>query len=173
MRDAKKYIAKRMGLSKSSIPGTVLPPGAVEGTCPLCGKFQPLDARGYCGTPECSEAARATARKIARDAGGDVPGLYYKFGDLEVVNFTKLERWEEPKQVKHPDMCQSGECTAWALPADYLCRHHRLQENREEYRTRSQARQKGADKKRHRRRTRNGARMPGNKIKGLDKLKIK
>lgn len=171
MRDAKKHIAKRMGFAKSPIPGTVLPADVEEGTCPLCGKFQPLDARGYCGQQECSDAARQTARKIARDAGGDVPGLYYRFGDLEVVNFTKLEQWEEPKQVKHPDMCNSGECTNWALPADFLCRHHRLEENREAYRTRNQARRKGQDRKH--RRTRKHTRLPGNKIKGLERFKIK
>jgi hypothetical protein len=171
MRDAKKYIKKHMGFSKSSIPGTDLPPDAVEGTCPLCGRFMPLDARGYCGTQECSDAAREAARQIARTEGADVPGLYYRFGDLEVINFTKLEQWEEPKQVKHPDMCTSGECTNWALPADFLCHHHRLAENREAYRTRNQSRRSKGDKKRQRRRKQ--SRLPGNKIKGLDKLKIK
>lgn len=168
MQDAKKYARQQMGFSKSSIPGTVLPKDATEGTCPLCGKFMPLDKRGYCGTEECSDAARQTARKVAREAGADVPGLYYKFGDLEVVNFTKLERWEEPKQVKHPDMCTQGDCTHWALPADYLCHHHRLAENREAYQKRNQARRKG---KGHNRRHRD-ARLPGNKIKGLDKIKL-
>jgi hypothetical protein len=169
MRDAKTYIAKHMGIKASSIPGHILPKGVEEGTCPLCGKFMPLDARGYCGTEECSIAARQTARKIARNGGGvDVPGLYYRFGDLEVVNFSKLERWEEPKQVKHPDMCQAGECTAWALPADYLCRHHRLAENREEYRTQRESRRKNKQRRAHK-----SSRLPGNKIKGLDKLKLK
>ena len=173
MRDAKKYIAKRMGFSKSPIPGSVLPPGVKEGTCPLCGKFQPLDNRGYCGREECSDAARQTARKIAKETGANVPGLYYRLGDLEVVILTKLECWEEPKQVKHPDMCQSGECTSWALPADFLCRIHRLEENREAYRTRNsrnQAHSKGQDHKH--RQTRKHTRLPGNKIKGLNKIKI-
>jgi len=168
MRDAKKYIRKQMGFSKSSIPGTVLPPDAQEGTCPLCGKYSALDKRGYCGDPECSDAARQAARKVAREAGADVPGLYYKFGDLEVINLSKLERWEEPKQVKHPDMCTHGECTAWALPADFLCRHHRLAENREEYRARKESRRKGRNHKRRHKESR----LPGNRIKGLDKIKL-
>ena len=165
MKDARRFIVNRMGFSKSSIPDGETMPGAVEGTCPLCGHFQPLDSRGYCGQEECSDAARQLARKIARDAGGDVAGLYYRFGDLEVINFTKLEQWEEPKQRKHPDMCTSGECTDWALPSDFLCRHHRLNENREAYRTRNQSRRQGQ------KRRRKGKRMPGNKIKGLDAIK--
>lgn len=171
MKGTKKFIAKRMGISKSPIPGSILPSGVIEDTCPLCGKYQPLDKRGYCGTEECSTAARRVARKIARLEGGDVPGLYYKFGDLEVINFTKLEQWEEPKQVKHPDMCTYDECTNWALSADYLCRHHRLEEQREAYRTRNQSRRNGPDRKRHRKHK--AKRLPGNKIKGLDKLKLK
>jgi hypothetical protein len=173
MKDAKKYIARNMGLSTSSIPGSVLPPDETEDTCPLCGRFMLLDKRGYCNTDECNTAAREVARKIYRDGGNvDVPGLYYRFGDLEVVNFTKLEQWEPPKQVKHPDMCQQGECTDWARPADYLCKHHRLAENREEMLARNAARRKGSDKKRQPRRSKS-KRMHGNKIKGLDKLKLK
>ena len=169
MRDAKKYVTKQMGFSTSSIPGSVLPPDVTEGTCPLCGHFQPLQESGYCGTEKCRSDAKQKAREIARNAGGNVPGLYYRFGDLEVINFTKLEQWEEPKQVKHPDMCQTGECTNWALVADHLCKHHRLVENREEYwasdrvkrKVRKSGRSKGKSKKLH-----------GNKIRGLGKIKL-
>ncbi len=166
MRGAKKYIAGKMGISTSSIPGAMLPAGVVEDTCPLCGKFQPLDDRGYCNTEECNLAIRQLARRIARAEGGNVSGLYYRFGDLEVINFTKLERWEEPKQVKHPDMCQEGECTDWALPGSWLCRHHKLAEKREEMLERSRG---GSGK---RRRTKN-RKMHGNKIRGLDRIKLK
>lgn len=170
MKDAKKHIAKQLGLSTSSIPGSILPPGEHEDTCPLCGHFNLLDARGYCNTDECNRAARQLARRIARIAGGgDIPGLYYKFGDLEVINFTRLEQWEEPKQVKHPDMCQTGECTSWALPADWLCRHHRMAEKREEMRERNVQRHKGQGRRKNKRK---GRKLHGNKIRGLDKIKL-
>jgi hypothetical protein len=171
VKDAKKYIARNMGIATSSIPSSITPPDVIEDTCPLCGKFMPLDKSGYCGTDECRTEARRTARKIARAEGGNVSGLYYKFGDLEVVNMSKLEQWEPPKQVKHPDMCSSGECTDWARPADHLCKHHRLAENREEMLARNAARRAG-DKKRQPRRNRKGKKMHGNKIRGLDKIKL-
>lgn len=168
MRDATKYAREKMGFSTSSIPGSVTPADVVEDTCPLCGHFYPLDKNGHCGTDECRRAARQKARRIVRANGGeDIPGLYYRFGDLEVINFTKLECWEPPKQVKHPDHCQTGECTEWALPADYLCRHHRMAEKRDEMLDRNAARHAGKSRQRTKSR-----KMRGNKIRGLDKIKV-
>lgn len=165
MKDARKFIVLRMGFSKSSIPGTILPPGEKEGICPLCGRYMRLDSRGYCNTPECNQDARDTIRKVVRDNGGkNIPGLYYKFGSQEIFFFGKLERWEEPKQVKHPDMCSHGECLRWALSADYLCRVHRLEENQAEYKEKKKAR--------GRRKRRTNRSRVGNKIKGLDKIKL-
>jgi len=165
MRDLTKHILQRAGYSRSSLPASVLPEGVVEDTCPLCGKYGPLDKGGYCGTPECREAARNRAREIAREKGANVPGLYYKWGDLEVVHMRKLERWKEPQAVKDPDMCQSGDCQHYALPADYLCRNHRLEENHREHMERKKARRKG-------KRYTGSKQLRGNKIRGLDKIKL-
>ena len=167
MRDAKKYIAGKLGISTSSIPATVKPADVVEDTCPLCGHFYPLDANGHCGMDACRRAARQKARRMVKANGGEnIPGLYYRIGELEIINFTRLERWEEPKQVKHPDMCQIGECTDWALPGDHRCKHHKMAEKREEMLDRNAARRKGNKSKRIR------PKMHGNKIRGLDKIKV-
>jgi hypothetical protein len=168
MKDIKRFTA-RMGFTKSPVIDGILPLGEVEGTCPLCGHFMPLDRRGYCGTEECGEAATRAAREIAKekgDAAGNVPGLYYKIGGQEIVNFTALEKWKEPQPTKTPDMCTEGECTDLALPGYHLCRHHKLTEKREAMQARNQA------KRNQRNRRRRGKRQTvGNRIKGLDKLK--
>lgn len=174
MEGAKKFAASHMGYAKSSMM-TEHPHETGEGTCPLCGHFLHLDKRGYCGREECSEKARARIREIVRENGGkNIPGLYYRFGDLELMCFGQLEKWEEPRQQKHPDMCQQGECTDWALPADYLCRHHRLAENRAEYIARRQAigrnTRTGTDKRKKRAKP---TKFRGNKIRGLENLKTK
>lgn len=169
MRDARKFIVTRMGFATSSIPSAILPPDAIEGTCSLCGRYMPLDKHGHCNTRECREDARDTIRRIVRDqGGGNIPGLYYKFGTQEIFFFRKLERWKEPQQVKHPDMCQHGECTRWARAGDWLCRVHRLEEKLAESRERRERRQS----RNKRRRQKKAGRMIGNKIKGLDRVKI-
>lgn len=174
MEGARKFIAQRMGVSRSSIPSTILPPGVKEGTCPLCGHFQPLDKRGLCGMEECHEAASQEARRIAKEAGGNVPGLYYKFGDQEVIILAGLKQWKEPQPVKRPDMCQTGECTEFALPADYLCWHHRITERREKFL--AYTREYGRVRRTKRPKQKKGQKRRGavgNKIRGLGEVKLK
>ena len=173
MQDARKVISRTMGFSTSSIPGSILPPDTREDTCPLCGHYQPLDDRGYCGTEECEENARDKARKMAREQGGDIPGLYYKLGDgSEIINFARLETWKPPQEIKHPDMCSLGECTEWKLPADYLCRHHRQAETAREYRERRAEYRKVRGPRGKRSKVRKGPKLPGNKIRGLGNIKL-
>jgi len=171
MKDTRRHALAKMGISTSSIPATITPADVTEDTCPLCGHFYPLDKNGHCGTQECRRAARQTVRKMLAQ-GVEVPGMYYKFGDLEVMNFAALEVWEEPKQIKHPDMCQVGECTDWALPADHRCKHHKMAEKREEMQDRNAARRKGNKSSRRTKSHTKSKRISGNKIKGLDKIKV-
>ena len=169
MRDAKKYAASRMGIATSSIPGHILPKGEIEDTCPLCGRFSPLDKRGYCGEEQCNDAARQAIRVLVKENGGEnIPGMYYKFGDQEIFMFAKLETWEEPKATKPPDMCVQGECTEWALPADSLCKHHKLAEKREEMQNRRRPGTTTPKKPRKQKRKS----LNGNKIRGLDRIKL-
>lgn len=165
-----KKVSRTLGFGEAPMPNA--DPTAKEGVCPLCGNYGPLSIRmGWCFDRDCKDAARDILRQEAAENGGIVPGEYYRIGDTELVNLAVFESYTEPElTIKDPAKCHHADCDEYALVDDTLCTRHRLETNHRRYQARRN--QRHGDKRRRKGRN-HKTQSVGNRIRGLEGLKLK
>ena len=168
MQGVKKSSSK---LGFGSAPMPEADPNATEGTCPLCGNYGALSRMGWCYDAACKKAVHDAMRQEAAESGGTVPGEYYRVGNVELINLAPWESYAEPELPdKDPAKCTCDGCEEYALVDDTLCTRHRLETNHRRYHAQRNQRQ---GSKRRRKGRSHKTQSIGNRIRGLEGLKLK